>query len=652
MDYYAYDFETKYDLELQSVGIMGIRRYAASLCSKEFGSGDDIYMLSTYGPDPHNEGKERGWVGHPRDFPWEWWREGGGDTGIVAHNNAFDWPILWRCVQLGYAPEWVLELPTFCSMDCCSAHQIARGLAPAVKALFDHELSKDMRNYMKGRSWEDAVREGKSEALEKYGLDDSEWCWRLWMQLHWTWSEDERFLSNHTRMMGWEGIGFDLPLAEKSYDDLDKKRWNALQEIPWVGKIDPKYKKEYPPTSKRGLAEECRINGIDPPSSTAEDSPEYAEWQEKYGKDYPFAVAMSTFNKLNVHAKRVRAMLDRVYHSETGPRMGYTLKYWGADTTARFSGDSGFNVQNMPRSSKFDVNMRHFLSAPEGYTYVICDKSQIEPRCLARRTEDWEYLKLLEEGYNPYEAHARLTMFWEGGNLKEEDPNLYLLAKIRVLQLGYGSGWKKFYDTVKLHGQLHILDNEPLKKQTYDFGTALSKWPNNAEALALWPSLDSDTQRHWVNAYVQVDRYRKSNNKIIGMWKKYDRMYNNASGDMEVDLLNGDTFKYFRIRPELSGLSCHTRLGKAKRSWFYGSKIVENIIQREARNCFAHDLVNLTNAGHKVVMHIHDEVIVECRAEDAESTAEDVKRIMSIPPSWLDRCPLEAEVQISKHYTK
>tara|TARA_Y100001963_G_scaffold54728_1_gene76572 strand:- start:5575 stop:7572 length:1998 start_codon:yes stop_codon:yes gene_type:complete len=654
--YFALDFETFYDPN-QSVD-MGYRRYVESLCSAEFGGGDDIYLLTCHGPKFDKDSTDtREWGGHPKDFPWEWLRERP-DTGLVAHNMAFDWPVLWRCVQLGYAPEWVLSLPAFCSMDMASGLQYARGLKPAVKAVFDKDLSKAIRGNMRGKTWDDAVREGISDDLMQYGLDDAKWCWRLWMKLYRFWPAEERLLSIITREMSWAGVPVNLSLLEEGCEALDKLKWDTSERIPWKGKWDDKYNREFPLSSKRALAQECRKLGIDFPSSTAKDSDVYLNWLEKYGAEHDFVAAMAQYADVNGYLSRIQSMRGRVYESSDGPRLSYGLKYWGAHTTGRFSGDQGCNVQNMPRKEKYGVNQRHCIEAPEGKTFVIADKSQIEPRCLARVVEDYDFLNLIKDGYNPYEAHARLSMGWTGGSLKEEDPDLYTLAKIRVLQLGYGCGWYRFYETVKYFDQLQILEGDYTKSQLQKFGSFLSSsnWKGGNIRLKEWPDLDEDTQRHWVNAYIQVFDFRSSasGKKIKALWNIYEREYKSTlSGDMEVTLLNGDKIHYFKIRPEANGqVEALTRRGDLHRTAFYGSKIVENRIQREARNCFAQDLLNLHAEGYKVVMHIHDEVVVECDEYDAERVASEVRRILSITPAWMGDCPLDASAIISKRYVK
>ena len=63
-------------------------------------------------------------------------------------------------------------------------------------------------------------------------------------------------------------------------------------------------------------------------------------------------------------------------------------------------------------------------------------------------------------------------------------------------------------------------------------------------------------------------------------------------------------------------------------------------------------LLNLDAAGYRVVMHIHDEVVVEVPTEKVDTALKDVQRIMTTAPEWLEGLPLAAETTSSTFYTK
>ena len=63
-------------------------------------------------------------------------------------------------------------------------------------------------------------------------------------------------------------------------------------------------------------------------------------------------------------------------------------------------------------------------------------------------------------------------------------------------------------------------------------------------------------------------------------------------------------------------------------------------------------LLRVYAAGHKIIMHVHDEIVVETPDQDAEKTLSDIIDIMSHPPEWIPDIPLAAEGDILTRYQK
>jgi hypothetical protein len=72
----------------------------------------------------------------------------------------------------------------------------------------------------------------------------------------------------------------------------------------------------------------------------------------------------------------------------------------------------------------------------------------------------------------------------------------------------------------------------------------------------------------------------------------------------------------------------------------------ENIVQATA-----HDLLRYALRQIDAVAHVHDEIVVECREEDAEETAARVHDVMCTPPEWAAGLPLAAEGAITRRYS-
>lgn len=72
----------------------------------------------------------------------------------------------------------------------------------------------------------------------------------------------------------------------------------------------------------------------------------------------------------------------------------------------------------------------------------------------------------------------------------------------------------------------------------------------------------------------------------------------------------------------------------------YGGKFCENVVQATARDILAHAIVNLEKAGYPVVLHLHDEIVVE--VEIGRGSLEEVERIMNTLPPWAAGWPIVA----------
>ena len=82
----------------------------------------------------------------------------------------------------------------------------------------------------------------------------------------------------------------------------------------------------------------------------------------------------------------------------------------------------------------------------------------------------------------------------------------------------------------------------------------------------------------------------------------------------------------------------------------WGGKLVENIVQAIARDCLAIALTRLDDAGYKIVMHVHDEIV--CEMPNDKGCLADVINIMCQPIVWADGLLLAADGYESSFYRK
>lgn len=77
----------------------------------------------------------------------------------------------------------------------------------------------------------------------------------------------------------------------------------------------------------------------------------------------------------------------------------------------------------------------------------------------------------------------------------------------------------------------------------------------------------------------------------------------------------------------------------------------ENIVQATANDILRGALRQLESAGLGAVAHVHDEIVVECKAEDAEAVAARMHTIMCTPPAWASGLPLAAKGVTTTRYS-
>lgn len=78
---------------------------------------------------------------------------------------------------------------------------------------------------------------------------------------------------------------------------------------------------------------------------------------------------------------------------------------------------------------------------------------------------------------------------------------------------------------------------------------------------------------------------------------------------------------------------------------------MENIIQATARDCLAKALLRLDAAMYKIVMHVHDEAVLEV-PENNSCALEDACEIMARPIEWAPGLPLRADGFECNYYRK
>jgi DNA polymerase bacteriophage-type len=84
----------------------------------------------------------------------------------------------------------------------------------------------------------------------------------------------------------------------------------------------------------------------------------------------------------------------------------------------------------------------------------------------------------------------------------------------------------------------------------------------------------------------------------------------------------------------------------------YGGSLMENVIQALCRDLLVHVMLQLHEAGAKITLHVHDEVVIELPREKAEGACAALTQIMRRAPDWAPGFPMWAEPEILERYGK
>lgn len=585
----AVDFETFYDADY-SLRKLSVHRYVTD---PRF----NAYLVAVYG-----EGIQ--YVGAPSGFDW---RRLDGKT-LCAHNASFDEAVFRRLLALGVIKDPPTGIQWVCTADLAAWLGVKRDLATAMKELFGEELSKSVRDRMKGRSPEELLSDPD---VLLYGGKDALSCFRLASKYLSSWPAEERRVSRLNREAGFRGITLDLPLVLQGIATLEPRLAEAQSRLPWVAQGEK-------PLSPNAAKSQAARDGIPIPASFAKDNECFLSWLEEYRERFPWVSAMGEYRSVNTLLGRVCNLRDGRDPS-TG-RFPYGLKYFGA-STGRFSGGSGdsggkFNMQNMPSKIMHGVNVRPMFIAPPGHTFLIADYNQIEARYLLWLAGDLEALAPLWRGVSVYQSQAEvLGLAAAGSNIKETDKRLYKYVKACTLGLGYQTAAPKFRVFAKTYGV--ILTDEEAEK-------AVTEWRS----------------RNW--RIVKV--WRDHHDALALSARRQDRTH-------QVELRSGRILTYWEPRTNGREISAYQTLGD-HRAYLYGGKLTENEVQASCRDILVHSWLACADAGYLPVLNVHDELVFEIPLGSEEAASSEIVRLMTTSTPWTAGLPLGVDVKVSPFYIK
>lgn len=332
------------------------------------------------------------------------------------------------------------------------------------------------------------------------------------------------------------------------------------------------------------------------------------------------------------------------------------FQFYGANRTGRWAGRI-IQMQNLPqnhlddlsearglvRAGGFDALEMLYEDVPdtlsqlirtafvpqENRKFIVADFSAIEARVIAWLAgEKWRQ-DVFAEGKDIYCASAS-QMFGVPVEKHGVNGHLRQKGKIAELALGYGGS----VGALKAMGALEMGLSED------ELPALVSAWRQaNPKIVQFWWAVD-----HAVMDAVT----RKTTTKTHGI------IFSARNGMLFITLPSGRSLAY--VKPKIGenrfGGDCITYEGvggtkKWERIDSYGPKFVENIVQATSRDILCYAMKTLRCCS--IVMHIHDEVVIEA---DRRMSLQAVCDQMGRTPPWANGLQLRADGYETDFYKK
>ena len=292
-----------------------------------------------------------------------------------------------------------------------------------------------------------------------------------------------------------------------------------------------------------------------------------------------------------------------------------------------------YNNENL--SSLLSQLIRTTFIPKKNHRFIIADFSAIEARIIAYLSNEKWRIDVFNTHGKIYEASAS-KMFKVDIDEITKESELRQKGKIAELALGYQGGVGALVSMGAYN--MNLCESELIE-------IVKAFRSSNPNIVKLW----NNAQKAFIEAV--------KNKSVVHIDKNISFIY--EGNILFIKLPSGRRLSY--IRPKIDydnifnkyiityeGIDPTTK--KSKRLTTYGGKLVENIVQAIARDVLAQSMINLKNHGFNIVMHVHDEIVLE--VEDKISSIEEICEIMCKENRYLKGLNLRADGFESNYYKK
>ena len=274
--------------------------------------------------------------------------------------------------------------------------------------------------------------------------------------------------------------------------------------------------------------------------------------------------------------------------------------------------------------------LRPALIAAPGKQFVVADWSAVEARVTAWASADpqaEEVLQVFREGRDIYKREAAgIYRVPEDAVDKEQRQ----IGKVAILSLGFGGSIGAFSAMGRNYG---VIMPESDSRRIVDAWRRANAW-----AVRYWDKLEAAYTRALRNPGREFTAGR-----VTYLYDGRHLWYALPSGRIlcyPFAKFEGDEITYVKAawKPAADAKEW-------PRARLWRGLACENITQAVANDLLRHALRQLDD----VVLHVHDEIVLETSDPDAPNT---LKRVMCTPPEWAAGLPLNAEVETMTRYGK
>jgi len=274
--------------------------------------------------------------------------------------------------------------------------------------------------------------------------------------------------------------------------------------------------------------------------------------------------------------------------------------------------------------------LRPALIPAPGKQFVVADWSAVEARVTAWASADPqadEVLQVFRDGRDIYKREAA-GIYRVPENSVDKDQRQ--IGKVAILSLGFGGSIGAFSAMGRNYG---VIMAESDSRRIVDAWRRANAW-----AVRYWGKLEDAYTRALRNPGREFTAGR-----VTYLYDKQHLWYALPSGRIlcyPFAKFEGDEITY--VKAAWKPAADATEWPRAR---LWRGLACENITQAVANDLLRHALRQLDD----VVLHVHDEIVLETANPDAPNT---LKQVMCTPPDWAAGLPLSAEVATMNRYGK